>query len=296
MKNKLGMYAVLVALMITACAEGNKEPQLTGSDFVVTIKTDMGEMKAILYDETPKHKENFLKLVNEGFYDSLLFHRVINSFMIQGGDPESRGAAPDQRLGSGGPGYTVPAEFVDGLFHKKGALSAARQGDQVNPERASSGSQFYIVQGQVTPKEALGSGPNQQQMIAAFQECMRNHRDSELAQEYLKVLEENPGNNEAIEQKVTETVDQLSELTGMTIKSMSEAQMEAYSTIGGTPFLDDQYTVFGEVISGLEVIDAIATVATAPGDRPVEDVMMFMTVEEISKKEISEKYGYNYGK
>lgn len=296
MKNKLGMLAVLVALMITACAEGNKEPEVTGSDFVVTIKTDLGEMKAILYDETPKHKENFLKLVNEGFYDSLLFHRVINSFMIQGGDPESKGAAPGQRLGSGGPGYTVPAEFVDGLFHKKGALSAARQGDQVNPERASSGSQFYIVQGQVTPIEALGSGPNQSQMIAAFQECMRNHPDSELAQEYRKVMEENPGNNQAIEQKVIETVDDLSELTGMPIKSMSEAQMQAYSTIGGTPFLDDQYTVFGEIISGLEIIDVIAAVTTAPGDRPVEDVMMFMTVEELPKKEITEKYGYEYGK
>ncbi len=296
MKNKLGMLAVVVALMITACAEGNKEPEVTGSDFVVTIKTDLGEMKAILYDETPKHKENFLKLVNEGFYDSLLFHRVINSFMIQGGDPESKGAAPGQRLGSGGPGYTVPAEFVDGLFHKKGALSAARQGDQVNPERASSGSQFYIVQGQVTPIEALGSGPNQSQMIAAFQECMRNHPDSELAQEYRKVMEENPGNNQAIEQKVIETVDDLSELTGMPIKSMSEAQMQAYSTIGGTPFLDDQYTVFGEIISGLEIIDVIAAVTTAPGDRPVEDVMMFMTVEELPKKEITEKYGYEYGK
>ena len=153
MKNKLGMLAMLIALMITACAEGNKEPEVTGSDSVVTIKTDMGEMKAILYDETPKHKENFLKLAKEGFYDSLLFHRVINSFMIQGGDPESKGADLGQRLGSGGPGYTVPAEFVDGLFHKKGALSAARQGDQVNPERASSGSQFYIVQGQVTPEK-----------------------------------------------------------------------------------------------------------------------------------------------
>ena len=133
-------------------------------------------------------------------------------------------------------------------------------------------------------------------MIAAFQECMRNHRDSELAQEYSKVMEENPGSDEAIEQKVIETVDQLSELTGMAIKRISEAQMEAYSTIGGTPFLDDQYTVFGEVIFGLEVIDSIATVATTPGDRPVEDIMMFMTVEEVSKKEITEKYGYKYGK
>lgn len=297
MKTRSGLLVVLVALIISACAgESKKEPEVTGNDFVVTIKTDLGEMKAILYDETPKHKENFLKLVNEGFYDSLLFHRVIQGFMVQGGDPNSKGAAPEQRLGSGGPGYTVPAEFVDGLFHKKGALSAARQGDQVNPERASSGSQFYIVQGQVTPVEQLPEGPNRGQMIAAFQTCMREYPDSELAQEYKKVLDENVGNDAAIEAKVIETVDRLSELTGMPIKGMSEEQKQAYSTIGGTPFLDDQYTVFGEIISGLEIVDGIAAVETAPGDRPVQDVMMFMTVEELPKKEITEKYGYDYQK
>lgn len=297
MKTRSGLLAVIIALIISACGgESNKEPEVTGNDFVVTIKTDLGEMKAILYDETPKHKENFLKLVNEGFYDSLLFHRVIQGFMVQGGDPQSKGAAPGQRLGSGGPGYTVPAEFVDGLFHKKGALSAARQGDQVNPERASSGSQFYIVQGQVTPVDQLPSGPNQGQMIAAFQTCMTRFPDSELAQEYKKILDENPGNNQIIEAKVIETIDQLSELTGMPIKSMSEEQKQAYSTVGGTPFLDDQYTVFGEIISGLEIIDGIAAVQTAPGDRPVEDVMMFMTVEEMPKKEIQEKFGYDYQK
>jgi cyclophilin family peptidyl-prolyl cis-trans isomerase len=253
-------------------------------------------MKAILYDQTPKHKENFLKLINDGFYDSLLFHRVIKNFMIQGGDPESKGAASGQRLGSGGPGYTVPAEFVQGLFHKKGALSAARQGDQVNPEKASSGSQFYIVQGTVTPREVLGSGPNQQQMIAAFQTLMRTMPESELAQEYNRVMQENPGDNAMIEKKVIETVDQLSELTEMPIGSLSEEQIEVYSTIGGTSFLDDQYTVFGEVVAGLEVIDSIANVATAPGDRPLEDVMMFITVEELPKSEITKKYGYSYGK
>lgn len=290
----MGFLAVILALVITACGEGKKEPDLTGNDFIVTIKTDLGEMKAVLYDKTPKHKENFLKLVNDGFYDSLLFHRVIKEFMIQGGDPNSKNAAPEQRLGNGGPGYTVPAEFVDGLFHKKGALSAARQGDQVNPERASSGSQFYIVQGSVTPIENLPTGPNFQQMVAAYQTCMTQYGDSDLAKSYQTILDENPGNNELIEAKVIETIDELSELTGMPIKTMSEAQKQAYSTIGGTPFLDDQYTVFGEVISGLEVIDAIAAVATAPGDRPVEDIKMIMSIEELPKTEIVEKYGYSY--
>ncbi len=265
---------------------------LDGNDYLVTIKTDLGDMKAILYDQTPQHKENFLKLVGEGFYDSLLFHRVINQFMIQGGDPNSKNAPAGQPLGSGGPGYTVPAEFVDGLFHKKGALSAARQGDQVNPERASSGSQFYIVQGQVTPREQL-EGIDQGKLIACYRELMTKMPESELAQEYQAFLRDNPQDNAGIQALVESTVDRLTEATGMKVK-LSDEQIEAYSTVGGTSFLDDQYTVFGQVIDGLDVIDKIATVQTAPGDRPFEDVRMYITVEEMSKKDIAAKYGNPY--
>jgi len=288
------LSAVCLTLLIVSCgdSQSSETPAAAGDDYLVTIKTSMGEMKAILYDETPKHKENFLKLVNDGFYDSLIFHRVINSFMIQGGDPGSKNAAPSQSLGSGGPGYTIPAEFVTSLFHEKGALSAARQGDQVNPERASSGSQFYVVQGTVTPRAQL-EGTDQGKIIAAFRECMQTLPESDLAKEYQAVMTENPGDNAAIEAKVNSTLDRLTELTGRTFK-MAEDRIEKYSTVGGTPFLDDQYTVFGKVISGLDIIDNIAMVQTAPGDRPVEDVRMFISVEKMPRAEIEEKYEYKY--
>ncbi len=297
MRNRLLqlLSAVCLTLLIVSCGDSKSSsevPAASGDDYLVTIKTSKGEMKAILYDETPKHKENFLKLVKDGFYDSLIFHRVINNFMIQGGDPGSKNAAPGQPLGSGGPGYTIPAEFVNTLFHEKGALSAARQGDQANPQRASSGSQFYIVQGTVTPRAQL-EGNNQGKIIAAFRDCMQNHPESELAKEYQTVLTENPGNNAAIQEKVESTLDRLTEVTGMTFK-MPEDRIAKYSTVGGTPFLDDQYTVFGKVISGLEIIDEIATVQTAPGDRPLEDVRMFITVEKMPRAKIEEEFGYKY--
>ena len=191
----------------------------------VRIETPYGDMVVKLYDETPKHSDNFIKLVQEGFYDNLLFHRVIENFMIQGGDPDSKGAPAGKMLGMGDVGYTVPAEFVKGLYHKKGALSAARQGDAVNPAKASSGCQFYIVQGQVYPQE----------MFAMF------------------------------------------ESRGL---KLNEEQKQLYGTVGGTPHLDGDYTVFGEVIEGLDIIDKIAAVQTDRADRPVEDVWMKMRIEK----------------
>ena len=191
---------------------------------LVIIETDFGTMTAILYNETPKHRDNFIKLAEEGYYDDLLFHRVINGFMIQGGDPNSRNAKQDAPLGSGGPGYTVPAEFVDTLVHHKGALAAARMGDQMNPQKKSSGSQFYIVQGK----------PVTEQELSIFE--------------------------------------------GRKGIQYGRAQKETYLELGGTPFLDNAYTVFGKVIKGLDVIDKIATVQTGRGDRPVENVKMKITV------------------
>jgi peptidyl-prolyl cis-trans isomerase B (cyclophilin B) len=198
----------------------------------VQITTPYGAMVVALSDSTPEHRDNFLKLAAEGFYDSLLFHRVISGFMIQGGDPNSRGAAPGTRLGNGGPGYTVPAEMNPSLLHFKGALAAARQGDHVNPERRSSGSQFYLVQGSKMPAS--------------------------------KVL--------SMENRINAGA-----LPGQPEFHYTEEDLERYANIGGTPFLDQQYTVFGQVIEGLDIIDSIAAVRTAPGDRPVEDV--WMTVE-----------------
>lgn len=191
----------------------------------VRIETPYGDMVVKLYDETPKHRDNFIKLVKEGFYNDLLFHRVIENFMIQGGDPDSKGAPAGKMLGVGDVDYTVPAEFVPGLYHKKGALSAARQGDAVNPAKASSGCQFYIVQGQVYPQE----------MFPMF------------------------------------------ESRGL---KLNDEQKKLYSTVGGTPHLDGDYTVFGEVIEGLDVIDKIAAVQTDRADRPVADVWMKMRIEK----------------
>lgn len=186
-----------------------------------------------MYNETPKHRDNFLKLVREGTYDDLLFHRVIKDFMIQGGDPNSRTAKPGQMLGDGELGYTIPAEFVPTLYHKKGALAAARQGDQVNPRKESSSCQFYIVQG--------------------------NKWDANR----LAMVEQRMG------------------------KSFTPEQAQVYATLGGTPFLDGDYTVFGEVVEGMEVIDKIAATKTGPNDRPVEDVKMKLKVLENYKPAVS---------
>lgn len=190
-----------------------------GEARLVRISTTMGDMVIRLYDETPAHRDNMLRLIEEGFYKDQLFHRVIRDFMIQGGDPESVGAEPGTRLGNGGPGYTVPAEFRPGLYHKKGVLAAARKGDQVNPGKASSGSQFYLVQGRVFSPEEIN---------------MMQERGM------------GPFTDEAI---------------------------EIYTTLGGTPHLDGSYTVFGEIVEGLDVLDRIASVPTDAFDRPLSDVV-----------------------
>lgn len=195
----------------------------------VKITTSLGVMVVRLYDETPLHRDNFVKLVEDKYFDGLLFHRCIKNFMIQGGDPNSRGAAAGQQLGTGGPGYTVDAEFNASFIHKKGALAAARQGDFVNPKKASSGSQFYLVQGQA-------------------------YNDAQLAQMEQYVQRKNP------------------------TFAYTEEQKNLYKTIGGTPQLDMDYTVFGEVVEGLEVIDLINSSPTGAGDRPVADVVMSMEI------------------
>jgi len=192
----------------------------------ILITTKFGEIKIKLYNETPKHRDNMIKLVSEKFYDGTLFHRVIKNFMIQGGDPDSKNAPAGKLLGNGGTGYTIPAEFNSKFFHKKGALAAARMGDNVNPTKASSGSQFYIVQGQIFTKDQLLS------------------------------MEMSLG------------------------KKFTPQQIEAYTTIGGAPHLDGEYTVFGEVYEGLDIIDKIASVKTDKYDRPIEDISMTIKIIE----------------
>jgi cyclophilin family peptidyl-prolyl cis-trans isomerase len=227
---------VLTTTLLSGCKSEPKENMK-----YVEIDTDYGRMVVKLYNETPGHRDNFLKLVNEGFYDSTQFHRVIPTFMIQGGDPNSKSGAPETH-GQGGPGYTIPAEFNAALFHKRGALAAARQADSVNPERESSGSQFYIVQGRV------------------------------MQDEELTVME-----------------SQLQQRIGADFKITPEARA-AYTSVGGVPFLDSQYTVFGELVEGLDILDRIAAADTyrstgeggnpALADHPVEAIRM--TMKELS--------------
>ncbi len=242
----------------------------------VKINTSEGEIIVRLYDETPKHRDNFIKLAKEGYYDGTLFHRVIKDFMIQGGDPNSKDAPAGKMLGTGGPGYTVPAEFVyPQLFHKRGALSAARQGDEVNPNRESSGSQFYIVWGKVYKPQELKQMERQlamQQEQTVFNKLVADNR--------AKIMDLRRNRDQA---GLQELQDDLIAQTKATCAEMPKTeftteQVEAYTTVGGTPFLDNQYTVFGEVESGLEVVEKIQNTATASGDRPKVDISMTMEV------------------
>lgn len=242
----------------------------------INIHTTEGDIVVRLYDETPLHRDNFLKLVKEGTLNGTLFHRVIKDFMIQGGDPDSINAPAGKQLGMGGPGYTVPAEFVyPKLFHKRGALSAARQADEVNPNRESSGSQFYIVWGKVYKPQELKQLEKQmamQQVQQAFNELVREHKAEVMDlrrnrdREGLMALQDRLADEAKARCKDAAT--------------FTDEQTEAYTTVGGTPFLDGQYTVFGEVESGLDVVERIQQAETLRDDRPKKDVCMTFEVVE----------------
>ena len=217
-------YFIVASLVLATTTATHAQSTGESQGTLIRIETLQGNMVFRLYDETPIHRDNMIKLVEEGYFDGQLFHRIISDFMIQGGDPHSRGAKPGQRLGQGGPGYTLEAEFHDHLIHKKGVLAAARKGDSENPEKRSSGSQFYIVQGSVL------------------------------------------------------TPQQLDIMARRGMGPFSEAAIEAYTTIGGSPHLDGGYTVFGEMVEGWEVLDRIAAVETNAYDRPVQDVIFTIKV------------------
>lgn len=242
---------------------------------VALISTKYGDMEVLLYDNTILHKQNFEKLVTENFFDSLLFHRVIKNFMIQGGDPVSKNAKPGIMLGNGGPGYTIPAEFDTAFIHKKGALSAAREGDNVNPEKRSSGSQFYIVQGQtfddnqLLKMEQRISTQAKNAFIRTFINLPENIRIKHKLDSLQKQRDKNGINKLVADIELSQKV----KIDSVSNFKYSAHQREIYKTIGGTPHLDGAYTVFGEVIKGLNIIDSIANVKTGKGDRPVEDVI-----------------------
>lgn len=238
----------------------------------VKIETSKGDIIVKLYNDTPKHKANFLKLAKNGTYEGTLFHRVIKDFMIQAGDPNSKTATKDQQLGDGDVGYTIPAEFVyPKRFHKRGALAAARQGDQVNPKKESSGCQFYIVTGQVYNDSTIVNmeqRKNYNVLNAAFTQLVMKNRD-----EILNLQKK--GDEKALMAMQDKLLAQAREQ----IKDEPEfkftpEQAEAYTTIGGTPHLDGEYTVFGEVVEGMDVVDEIQKVATNPADRPIDDVVI----------------------
>ncbi|MEZ0609809.1 peptidylprolyl isomerase [Fibrella sp. WM1] len=233
------LLLVSIALLLATVAFGQNTRK---KDYLVEIKTDLGKIHLILFEQTPKHRENFIKLVKEGYYNDVLFHRVIDKFMIQGGDPDSKTAVAGQALGSGDAGYTIPAEFLPTLFHRKGAVAAARDN---NPQKASSGAQFYIVQGRVWNEEDL------QKQI-------------------------DRGHTRAPERIYT------------------DEQKQVYKTLGGTPHLDGSYTVFGQILDGYDVVDAIARQPRDAKDRPLKDIRMQAKGKWVRKKKITKLYDYTY--
>ncbi len=230
---------LMLALVVATPASAQRKKK---KDYLVTLTTGSGVIRFVLFDETPLHKANFIKLAQEKFYDGLLFHRIIESFMIQGGDPNSRKTEQGVALGNGSTGYKIPAEFNPTLFHQKGAVAAARDN---NPEKASSGSQFYLVQG-------------------------KTWTEAELEKQLARTLPK----------------------PSAPPRQPTGAQKEVYRTLGGSPHLDGNYTVFGQVIDGLAVIDSIASKPRDQRDRPLNDITMTVSVDYLKKKKITKQYGY----
>ncbi len=254
----------------------------TLSKETILLETIYGTIRIKLYEETPTHKQNFIKLVKQGFYDSLLFHRVIQNFMIQGGDPLSKKAGPKDTLENGEIGYTLPAEINPLLIHKKGALAAARESDDINPNFESSACQFYLVQGKVRSLEDLKKYEERIQKTAynnAARAFMKSEKGKQLKQLYdTQKTNGNADSAMAIHNLIEKQI--LQELEKTTPYRFNEFQQKTYTNIGGTPHLDGTYTVFGEVIEGLEIIDKIASVKTNKLDRPEKDIRMKMRLVE----------------
>lgn len=263
-KNKLLLILTGILIMSASCStKKDLEPK-------VQLETSYGNIVLKLYAETPLHRDNFIKLVNEGTYDGTLFHRVIADFMIQAGDPQSKDAKAGQALGSGDVGYTVPAEFIyPQYYHKKGALAAARQGDQVNPKKESSGCQFYIVVGRTfSDAELDGMEKNKMHQL----ESVLFYEKSKAYQEQINAYrrERNQEKMDSLRDSIMAEVQ--NDMKTNPAYKFTEQQRNDYKTIGGTPHLDNEYTVFGEVIEGMDIVDKISAVKTGRMDRPAEDI------------------------
>lgn len=273
----LGFFLLMLGL--TSCA--------SEKDFLVKIQTKHGDMYAVLFDETPLHKRNFIDLAKAGRFDSTEFHRVIQNFMVQGGDVFTKEKLPNDQW------PTVPAEIVPGMIHSKGMIAAARMGNNVNPERRSSGSQFYIVLGQVYKKEELVT--DMKLLSETYFKYIQLESNLALKQQYAELYQLQAF--DSLNQIMLGQKSNLESFYNIKLeKKMTPEQVSAYTTVGGTPHLDNEYTVFGKVIKGLEVAETISKVETAKADRPVEPIFMKVTVEELPKSKITKEYGHQYEK
>jgi cyclophilin family peptidyl-prolyl cis-trans isomerase len=278
---KINAVLLIFTLIFFSCQESEKVP-------VVKIRTKFGVIKMILHDETPVHKANFLKLINEGKLDSLLFHRTIQGFMIQGGDPDSKKAKAGQALGDGDVGYTLPAEFNEHLYHQRGAVGAARDD---NPEKRSSGIQFYIVQGRKITDDELTT--NMKNLRNGILELSQKPGYDSLEMQ-LQQLRKSAGYI-AYRKRLMELKPLIEKELQIDLKiEVSEEKIASYTRFGGTPHLDNDYTVFGQVVDGMEVVDRIAALPTDSLDRPLEDMRFFVEITEMDKTEIEQLFGYHF--
>ena len=265
------LFVLFLGLVFCSCQKKQ--------DTIIKMDTSLGEIRILLYDETILHKENILKLVREGYYDGMLFHRVIKDFMIQTGDPDSRTATPGQALGEGDIGYTLKAEIIDKYFHKRGVLAAARQGNDKNPERNSSGSHFYLVQGKKFSEDQLTAFVDKINQIR-YASIMNNLEASRMNEIMVYRNAKDTASVAALERIYSELETKGRQEYDKIKMILTPEKKEAYTTIGGAPHLDGEYTVFGEVIEGMEVVDKICLVPVDENDRPTENVVIKeMTIE-----------------
>jgi len=264
----------LMSLALSSCA--------SKKDYLITLKTEYGDIKLILFDDTPKHKSNFLDLAKAGRYDQTIFHRVIKDFMIQGGDVNTKEGTEVSA------DAMVPEEILPHHFHVRGAVAAARTN---NPQRKSSECQFYIVQGKVWSEQELTL--DQSQLHNYLRQLLQNPEYQDLKQEIIEL--QTAGDVAALEARILELQPLVEQEFGVSLtKPVEQDRLQAYTTVGGAPHLDDEYTVFGKVLDGMEVVDAIADQATGALDKPIEDIPMEIEVEELRRKKITKLYGYQY--
>jgi peptidyl-prolyl cis-trans isomerase B (cyclophilin B) len=273
------LVAFLAVVGITSCA--------SEKDYLIKIQTKHGDMYAVLFDETPLHKQNFIDLAKSGRFDSTEFHRVIQNFMVQGGDVFTKEKMPADQW------PTIPAEIVPGMIHSKGMIAAARMGNNVNPERRSSGSQFYIVLGQVYKEDELVT--DMKLLSETYFKYIQLESNLALKQQYAELYQMQAF--DSLNQIMLQQKPNLESFYSIKLeKEMTPGQVEAYTTVGGTPHLDNEYTVFGKVIKGIEVAEIISKEKKGRADKPLEPVYMKVTVEELPKSKITKEFGYQYEK